>query len=203
MAVKKIYIVRHGQTKFNEQGIVQGRGVNASLNDRGRSQADQFYEHYKNTGFTRILISSLKRTYESIEKFIDDGIPYETYEGLDEISWGLHEGARASELRNEYFRNMVASWQSGNTGVKIEGGESPEDVAERQLPVIEVIKELADETILVCMHGRALRILMCNLLDLPLSEMDGFGHNNLGLYVIEYNGNGFNVIIQNSTDHLG
>lgn len=202
MAVKKIYIVRHGQTKFNEEGIVQGRGVNASLNGRGRTQAEQFYEYYKDIGFQRILISTLKRTYESVEKFIDAGIPYDEYEGLDEISWGLHEGAKASELRNEYFRHMVASWRAGETDFKIEGGESPKDVSERQLPVIEVIKELPEDLILICMHGRALRILMCNLLGLPLSEMDNFGHHNLGLYILEYNSTGFKVLKQNSIDHL-
>lgn len=202
MAVKKIYIVRHGQTKFNEQGIVQGRGVDASLNERGQQQANQFYQFYKNEGFQRILISTLKRTYESVEKFIDEGIPYESHEGLDEISWGIHEGARASELRNEYFRNMVATWRAGKTEYKIEGGESPDDVAQRQLPVIKVIKDLPEETILVCMHGRAMRILMCNVLELPLSEMDKFEHDNLGLYMLEYNGQGFKLLKENSTAHF-
>ena len=123
LAVKKIYIVRHGQTKFNEQGIVQGRGVDASLNETGKRQADQFYQQYKELGFQRILISSLKRTYESVEKFIKDGVPFEVHDGLDEISWGVHEGAQASELRNKYFRNMVAQWRAGVTDYKIEGGE--------------------------------------------------------------------------------
>lgn len=202
MAVKKIYIVRHGQTKFNEQGVVQGRGIDASLNELGRRQAEQFYQQYKETGFQRILISSLKRTYESVEKFINDGIPFDVHEGLDEISWGVHEGAAASELRNQYFREMVRSWRSGETDFKIEGGESPEEVAERQMPVIEAIKGLAEEMILVCMHGRALRILLCNILGLPLSEMDQFEHDNLGLYVVEYNRHGFEVVKENSTEHF-
>ena len=153
LAVKKIYIVRHGQTKFNEQGIVQGRGVDASLNETGKRQAAQFYDRYKKLGFQRILISSLKRTYESVEKFIRDGVPFDIHEGLDEISWGIHEGAQASELRNEYFRNMVSKWRAGETDYKIEGGESPQEVAERQLPVIELIKQLEEERILVCKGG--------------------------------------------------
>ena len=153
LAVKKIYIVRHGQTKFNEQGIVQGRGVDASLNETGKHQAAQFYDRYKKLGFQRILISSLKRTYESVEKFIRDGVPFDIHEGLDEISWGIHEGAQASELRNEYFRNMVSKWRAGETDYKIEGGESPQEVAERQLPVIELIKQLEEERILVCKGG--------------------------------------------------
>ena len=44
---KKIYLIRHGQTDFNLQGIVQGSGVDADLNDTGKAQADFFYEKYK------------------------------------------------------------------------------------------------------------------------------------------------------------
>ncbi|EJF08716.1 histidine phosphatase family protein, partial [Pontibacter sp. BAB1700] len=36
MSIKKIYLIRHGQTDFNLQGIVQGSGVDASLNELGR-----------------------------------------------------------------------------------------------------------------------------------------------------------------------
>ncbi|HNU42529.1 MAG TPA: histidine phosphatase family protein, partial [Cyclobacteriaceae bacterium] len=35
MITKKIYIIRHGQTDFNLKGIVQGSGVDSSLNVRG------------------------------------------------------------------------------------------------------------------------------------------------------------------------
>ncbi|MEO0734980.1 MAG: histidine phosphatase family protein, partial [Bacteroidota bacterium] len=42
-----VYIVRHGQTDFNLQGIVQGSGVDASLNDTGRSQGQHLYEQYR------------------------------------------------------------------------------------------------------------------------------------------------------------
>ena len=32
--MKEIYIIRHGETDFNKQGIVQGRGVNSDLNEK-------------------------------------------------------------------------------------------------------------------------------------------------------------------------
>jgi probable phosphoglycerate mutase len=37
---KIIYIIRHGETELNKLGIVQGRGVDSELNDKGRDQAD-------------------------------------------------------------------------------------------------------------------------------------------------------------------
>jgi probable phosphoglycerate mutase len=45
---REFFIIRHGETDFNLQGIVQGRGVDPSLNETGRRQANQFYEYYKN-----------------------------------------------------------------------------------------------------------------------------------------------------------
>ena len=83
-----------------------------------------------------------------------------------------------------------------------EANESPQDVAERQTQVIEKILSSAEEVILVCMHGRAIRILLCKLLGFPLSRMDSFEHANLGLYILEYSGEAFNIHLENSTKHL-
>ena len=203
MPVKKIYLVRHGQTKFNELGIVQGRGINASLNEKGRDQANLFYQAYKKVPFEKVYISTLKRTYESVRAFIDDeNIAHREHEGLDEISWGDHEGVEASFERNSYFKDLIAKWNSGKTDIRIEGGESPEDVAFRQKPIIDEIINSSEETILICMHGRAIRVLLCQLLDEPLTKMDSFGHHNLGLYVLDYNEGKFNIDLANSIDHL-
>ena len=202
MPLKKIYLVRHGQTKFNHLGVVQGRGIDASLNETGFRQAEMFYQAYKNIAFEKVYTSSLKRSHESVQKFIMDGFSHEAYAGLDEISWGDHEGADASEVRNEYFKGIIQQWNQGNTFLKIQGGESPEDVAERQTQVIERILSSSEELILVCMHGRAIRILLCKLLNLPLSKMDSFGHANLGVYIMEYSDEAFNIQLENSTKHL-
>ncbi len=202
MPLKKIYIIRHGQTKYNDLGVVQGRGIDASLNNTGRGQAQSFYEHYKHVPFEKIYISSLKRTYESVSSFIEAGIPFEKHAGLDEISWGIHEGAVASEDRNIYFKNMVQSWNAGETDIAIEGGESPDEVLERQKPAMNKILAQQEDLVLVCMHGRAMRILLCHLLGLPLSEMDRFEHDNLGLYILEYDNDTFALIESNSTHHL-
>ena len=35
----KIYLIRHGKTKQNELGILQGAGIDSDLSETGRSQA--------------------------------------------------------------------------------------------------------------------------------------------------------------------
>ncbi|HLS39123.1 MAG TPA: histidine phosphatase family protein, partial [Sphingobacterium bovisgrunnientis] len=59
---KTFYFIRHGQTDLNLKGIVQGRGVNTSLNDSGRKQADAFFNAYKHIPFDKIYTSTLVRT---------------------------------------------------------------------------------------------------------------------------------------------
>jgi probable phosphoglycerate mutase len=58
--------------------------------------------------------------------------------------------------------------------------------------------------VLVAMHGRAIRILLTHLLDLPLSEMDAFSHSNLCLYRLsyDYNTQKFSLDMANDTAHL-
>ena len=203
MALQKIYLVRHGQTDYNLQGIVQGSGIDASLNDKGRRQAQAFYNAYKSIPFQRIYTSKLKRSQESVVAFVKDGIPHEEYVALNEISWGSREGQRITPEEDAYYHQMLKEWQDGKTNLPIEGGESPDEVAHRQKPFIDLIKSRPeDETILVCMHGRAMRILLCQLLNYPLRSMDNFEHENLGLYLIHYASSQFTVELHNNTDHL-
>jgi len=202
LPLKKIYLVRHGETKYNKLGVVQGRGIDAPLNETGIKQAAQFYQACKSVPFEKVYTSLLKRTHQSVEAFIRDGIPHTEHAGLDEISWGKHEGAVASAEGNSYFKNISAEWRKGHTNVEIEGGESPGDVVARQKVIMNEIIEAEEGVILICMHGRAIRILLCYLLDLPLSRMDDFTHSNLGLYVLDYVAGEFKISVENSTEHL-
>ncbi|MGC3946668.1 MAG: histidine phosphatase family protein [Chryseolinea sp.] len=203
MTSKKIYVVRHGQTDFNLQNIVQGSGVDSDLNDRGREQAAAFYKAYHQVPFDKIYTSALKRTRQSVQSFIDQGLPVESLAGLNEISWGTKEGYRITPDEDEYYHHMLREWQAGDTSLRIEGGESPDDVVKRMQPAVDHILSRPDEkTVLVCMHGRAIRILLCMLLRYPLRCMDTFDHQNLCLYLLDYNGSFFTLDRYNDTTHL-
>lgn len=200
---KIIYIIRHGQTDLNFRGVVQGKGMDTDLNDLGRSQAEAFYRHYKNIPFDHIYTSTLKRTHQTVHKFIELNIPWTQLPGLDEIGWGIYEGVESSEAVRQAFADMLGSWVAGSLTQKFDNGESPEEVKVRQLEAFKYILENKNtRNILVCMHGRAMRILLCVLLDKPLSDMEEFPHSNTTLYKLEYDGAKFLITEFNNTDHL-
>jgi broad specificity phosphatase PhoE len=200
---KTLYIIRHGETDLNKRGVVQGRGMDTDLNDRGREQAEAFYQAYKSVPFDKIYTSTLKRTHQTVEKFINNNIPWTQYPGLDELGWGIYEGKESTEHVKTEFANILGKWNAGELHHKFELGESPLEVKERQLNVLEkLIEENDDEIILICMHGRALRLFLCLLLDKPLTEMESFPHSNTTLYKVEYDDNKFHIVDFNNKDHL-
>ncbi len=203
LEVKKIYLVRHGQTDFNLKGIVQGSGVDSDINEMGRKQALAFFEAYKNIPFDKVYTSVLKRSKQSVEEFIKSGIPHEELSGLNEISWGLREGQIITPEEDNYYHDMLNRWKNGETGHKINGGESPEDVLYRQkVAMNHILAQENEKTILICMHGRAMRILLTHLLNYPLKDMDFFEHENLCLYELVYTGTMFQIHNYNDTNHL-
>ena len=203
MNTKKIYLVRHGQTDLNLKGIVQGSGVDSTLNETGRAQAQAFFENYRHIPFDKVYTSALKRTKQTVENFVQSGIPVEALSGLNEISWGKKEGEPITPEEDKYYHHMLDQWQKGNTALRIEGGESPNEVVKRMKPAVDHILAQQDEkTILICMHGRAIRILLCYLLNYPLKSMDMFEHENACLYILNFTGSVFNVELYNNVDHL-
>lgn len=202
MQHKDIYIIRHGQTDSNAKGIIQGKGVNLPLNEKGRWQASKFFEAYEHKPFDVVYTSTLLRAQETVAGFVAKGIRHEVRSALDEISWGHYEGQQSTFDSDPVFLQMLKEWRGGNLSAKPENGESPLELQARQQPFVEELKSAPYQTILVCMHGRAIRCLMCTLTGTPLERMDEFEHSNLCLYQLWYTNDRFQVVQHNSTDHL-
>ena len=61
-----IYIVRHGQTDWNVEGIYQGR-IDIPLNKTGIEQAKKTKEELKGIKFDKVFSSPLKRAIETAQ----------------------------------------------------------------------------------------------------------------------------------------
>lgn len=199
---QRLWIIRHGETDFNRKGIVQGRGMDTDLNATGLAQAEAFYQAYRHVPFGKIFTSTLKRTEQTVSPFIRAGYCIEKLEGLDEFDWGIFEGTTFGTFHHDY-RMLLQAWQSGMYNTKPPGGESPMEVAARQRIAIEYFNLAAAEDILICMHGRAMRLLLCVLLKREFREMENFEHSNLSLYLLQKEQNGQWVLLKNNdTAHL-
>lgn len=91
----ELYLVRHGQTMFNEKRVIQG-WCDAPLTELGRAQAQRIGRYFEQAGirFDRACTSTLTRTQETIACITD--MPYDRIEGLREWGFGAFEGERVS-----------------------------------------------------------------------------------------------------------
>jgi len=120
----EIYLVRHGETEYNKNQIIQGGGIDSDLNETGLLQSDAFYSKYAAASFNLVITSTLKRTYQTVRRFIVAGIKHIATPYINELNWGIHEGKRGnSDLHLEYLA-LTDNWKNGNWDHKIENGES-------------------------------------------------------------------------------
>ncbi|MBL7828203.1 MAG: histidine phosphatase family protein [Saprospiraceae bacterium] len=197
-----VYIIRHGETDFNRNNIVQGSGIDSDLNDTGRAQALAFYEAYRHINFELVVTSRLKRTHQTVDHFIQQNIPWHQTEDLNEISWGDLEGTPASEERHAAFNEIVGAWRAGQIDVAFPGGESARQLEERLTRFLSWLRLREEKNILVATHGRTLRALITQLKALPVSDMDRVGHVNTSCYLAHFTPQGVEFKLENDLNHL-
>jgi len=200
--MKEIYFIRHGQTDYNKRRIIQGSGIDSDLNEVGQAQAKAFYDAYKSVGFEVVFISALKRTQQTVVHFIDEKILTEEWKQLNEMGWGDNEGKASSEAAHETYKNMIASWGRGDFDASMPNGESARQLVSRLTEFVEHLKIRPEKRILVCSHGRAMLCLLTILNNQHPREMENYKHSNVGLYKVIFDGETFDMILENDTKHL-
>ena len=137
---KRLYLVRHGQTLFNDQKRIQG-WCDSPLTELGIRQAKavRAYFEERHISFDDAYSSTAERASDTLELICD--MPYTRLKGLKEMNYG------ALEAHPEYLAE--------NDPVKCEtyylqfGGESSLDVRERMLKTLTAIMNVpGNDTIL-------------------------------------------------------
>lgn len=198
-----IYLARHGETEYNRRNQIQGRGIDASLNETGLHQARAIAAHLQDITLHGIYSSSLRRSIETADIIAKKyNCDIKSHKDLDEMNFGVFEGRPASEIKAE-LQEIHQQWKSGNVDCACENGESPQTVLQRATTKIDaIISNQPDANLLFVLHGRLLRILLSHWLQYGLSEMHRISHSNGALYHLQWDGEQFEPVYLHKTEHL-
>lgn len=201
--MKNIFIIRHGETDINKKNMIQGRSINASINDLGRKQALAIVKALEEYPIQKVVTSSLVRTHETAKPLLEKcGFDCQRYEDLDEIDFGEIEGKEFDLIRDK-MDEIHAEWERGNVEMAVKGGESPVQAYERANKKIQQILEHSDEeNIAFVIHGRLIRILLSMWLGLGLRNMHKIEHQNGAVNHLRWKNGKFEAVELNKTDHL-
>lgn len=201
--MKHIYIVRHGETDFNKESRMQGRGINSSLNETGEKQAKAVANFLKDKPISQIITSSMHRAIESAIPFsMQSKIQIESFPELEEMNFGDLEGKKIFEVKDE-LQYLHKFWSEGNLAVPSPGGENPTEVFSRaNNRTKQILVSSTHSGILFVIHGRLIRILLSEWLGLGLKNMHQIEHQNGAINYLTWEYGVFSPVELNITHHL-
>src|SRR3989344_2302287 len=157
--MKKIYLVRHGESNGNASGVYQN--ADTPLTEKGRAQAEFIASRCEKFAIDFIVSSSMKRAVETA------AIVNKKLNKLLEISdlfverrrpkaqMGLHKDSpKALEIDKVLIENFV------KLEARFSDEENFEDLRKRAGEALEYLKNRTEENILVITHGFFLRMIM-------------------------------------------
>lgn len=153
--MKKLYLLRHGQTEFNVKKLVQGR-CDSPLTDLGRQQAAKAAAWLKARDVTpdKVVSSPLSRAMATARlvagELLGPDAAVEPCEGIIERCYGSFEGGPHDALPTDV-------WDPGEDLIPF-GGEGSQALQERMVSTLANLMSADDvETVLAVSHGSASR----------------------------------------------
>lgn len=177
MTIRRLVLLRHGQTDYNAEGRMQGH-LDSMLTERGRQQAATAAPVVAAMGAHRMVSSDLTRAVDTAELVgAVGGLPVKFDPRLRETHLGRWQGRTVDEVEAE-FPGAIAQWRSDPEWAP-PGGESRLEVVRRSMPVVEELDddlaEGPDTTVLLVAHGGLIAGLVSGLLALPTSVWPSIG----------------------------
>ena len=193
-----IYLFRHGE--IESDGVRRFFGqTNVRLSKRGVEQAKKWQNAFTGTPFDAIYTSDLSRCAETA-RIISGGdeAKVRLVPELREINLGKMEGFSMTDFRKQYH-DVWKSRGKDIAGFIPEGGESFFSLQRRVMPVFEALSRRHDGNIVMVAHAGVNRVILCHILEMPLSNLFKIDQSYGCLNLLEPYGNGFRVTGMNLT----
>ncbi|KAM9328638.1 fructose-2,6-bisphosphatase TIGAR B [Pholidichthys leucotaenia] len=97
--------VRHGETQYNRDKLLQGHGVDTPLSETGVQQAEAVGQYLRDITFNRVFVSNLQRAVHTAEIILRNNTHCSGMEMimeplLKEKGFGIAEGRHKEDLKN-------------------------------------------------------------------------------------------------------
>lgn len=196
-----LYLIRHGETEYNRDGRGLGR-ADLPLNERGQAQAAALGRRFAGVALGRVFSSPLGRALAVAAAVANGRVTVETRDELLELDVGETEGLPFAEMRQQY-PEFLREWGGERPeGVRMPGGESLRDVAERLEPFLKELHQLEEAAVAVVAHNFVNRIAICRLLGLEINAFRSFGTDVASVSTLAVEHGRVAVISLNDTCHL-
>jgi alpha-ribazole phosphatase/probable phosphoglycerate mutase len=178
----KIYLIRHGETEGAETKRYKGH-IDVPLSENGIRQIERVTEYLsaevqkqltslRAYELSAIYTSDLSRAVKSAEIIAEPhGLKPIVLPELRERNFGIWEGMSFDEIK-EKWPDAFNSWASNPLKFSPMGGESTIELRDRAVKAFNnIVEQHNGHNIAIVSHGGINRIVLCELLGVPLENI--------------------------------
>jgi len=200
----RVYLIRHGETEGAESrrykghidvplsvnGIEQIKRVaeyiSAQVRKRGSAEVTSELTSLRAYGLSAIYTSDLSRAIKSAEIIAaPHGLEPMIVKELKERNFGEWEGMNFDEIK-EKWPEAFKAWAANPLKFSPMGGESTLEVRDRAMKAFQEITERHEgENIAIVSHGGVSRVLLSELLGMPLENIFRIEQDYAAINIIE------------------
>ena len=203
--MKRCYLVRHGQTSWNEENRIQGHS-DLPLSPLGEEQAKRLGVFFASRHLKGIFTSALQRSQQTAQAITagnGHGVQPIMERGLAEIHLGAWEGLTPEEVDAQY-QGAYQQWKVRPSTVSIPNAEPLEAFRARVRRTLErLIEQFDDGEYVIVSHGGVIAAVLADTLgadfDLLLRRLR---LDNAGITALEFATPLPHVLWINATAHL-
>lgn len=167
-----IYLVRHGRTSANKEGILAGRTKGVNLDNEGLKQVLNTSYALSDIKFKKAFTSPMERcvsTSEIILKNNNFKTKLNIADEINECDYGDWRNKKLKDLRKDKLWKMV---QKSPSKVTFPGGESFPNILNRFKKFIfkESGKLGKDDNLLIVSHGDPIRLFVAHCLGIDFDN---------------------------------
>ncbi len=188
MTPPSLVLVRHGETTWNHDHLVQGHRDDAQLTERGVAQAHEAASALREYDLDVIVSSDLRRAQHTATIIASGrGLEVVTTPTLRERAYGVYEGG--------FFADLPVSVAGFDGDVILDadarppGGESLNDLYERAMRWLTQLRlDFAGARVLVVTHGGTLRAIRAACAATPIATTSWYPVDNASVWSTDLNG---------------
>lgn len=198
----KVYLIRHGQTEWNQQEIFRGQ-ADVPLDETGQLEARALADRLRETGITAIFCSPLLRAEKTAEIIAAGlGIAAVRVPELTDIDCGGWQGLTLQEVKSQYI-TAYQTWLTEPDKFTFPKGENLARVRDRVMPVLfKLTQDFDNQAIAIVAHRVINKVIICTLLDLPNSKFWSLKQDTAALNLFDISSTSVHLIFLNDTCHL-
>jgi broad specificity phosphatase PhoE len=184
----KLFLIRHAESHQNIDDVLSGV-TDIPLSEKGKEECAVLARYFESVHVDKVFATPLQRAKDSAELiFPMHKSSIEIAELLIEFNYGDYEGYNRSKYTTSNDI-IIQQWVTAPSDLTFPGGDNVREHAKRSFAGLTDIANKHSNSVIACIsHRTTIRLIVAQIIGLPLDNFRSLPCSNCGIFEIEFDG---------------